>query len=106
MIIYFGIISNSLIKIIFVKKEILFKNLNIFISSILIIVFLFFHYQILNDKNNKDLRTDYINLQNFIDDNYDDLNNLLSFSIKPQLIWLFKNKNNFLSIDLLNFIDL
>ena len=99
MIIYFGIISNILIKNIFVKKEIFLKNLNIFTSSILIIVFLFFHYQILYDKNNKDLRTDYINLQNLIDDNYDDLNNLLSFSIKPQLIWLFKNKNNFLSID-------
>jgi len=99
MIIYFGIISNILIKKIFVKKEIFLKNLNISISSILIIVFLFFHYQILNNKNNKHLRTDYINLQNFIDDNYDDLNNLLSFSIKPQLIWLFKNKNNFLSID-------
>ena len=99
MIVYFGIISNILIKNIFAKKEIFLKNLNIFISSILIIVFLFFHYQILDDKSNKHLRTDYINLQNFIDDNYDDLNNLLSFSIKAQLIWLFKNKSNFLSID-------
>ena len=65
MIIYFGIISIIFNKNIFVKKEIFLKNLNIFISSILIVVFLFFHYQILNDKNNKDLRTDYINFQNF-----------------------------------------
>ena len=99
MVIYIGIITNILSKNVFAKKEIFTKNFTTLTSSALIIFFLFFHYQTLNDKNENNLRTEYINLQNLIEDNYDNLNSLLSFSIKPQLIWLFKGKDNLLSID-------
>ena len=92
MAIYVSLFINYLIersKFSFIKN----KDLFFYISSLTVIII----YQIINFENfnrldNKDLRLDYLRLQTLMDENDSQLNNLLSFSPKIQVLWILKNK--------------
>ena len=89
----------------FVSKTLLSKYLKtynyifIFLSIFFIFIFQFINYEKLLNNEDELLRKDYTKLQKLIDNNSNDLNNLLSFSIRPQVLWMFKGKKEFSSIE-------
>ena len=91
LIIYFSLFINfKLLKI----NKLFFLPLSFF----LILLFQFIHYENLNN-DNKYLRKDYLNLQKLIDLNTNELETLLSFSIRSQVLWMLKDKKKFASIE-------
>ena len=99
MAIYASLFINYLIersKFSFIKN----KDLFFYISSLTVIII----YQIINFENfnrldNKDLRLDYLRLQTLMDENDSQLNNLLSFSPKIQVLWILKNKKKLSTVE-------
>lgn len=78
------------------------KNIKILSSTIaffLILFFLIVNYNHLINNQNFKQRSDYQNLQEFIFLNNQKLKSLLSFSIRPQVLWMFNDKKEFNSIE-------
>ena len=96
IVIYFFLYLNFQINKLSVKS----LKINLFfLSFILILFFQYFNFKNLNQNQNFDQRNDFKNLQKFIDLNSIELNGLLSFSIRPQVLWILNNKDKFYSIE-------
>lgn len=98
------VIYSTLIIEFLIKKQILhlnkIKKPFFYILSIsIILIYQFIYFENFNRVDNKDLRSDYLKLQNLIDENKNELNNLLSFSPKVQVLWILKNKNQFSTVE-------
>ena len=98
-IIYFSLFLNFMSKNFLTQSIKIYNSFFVLLSIFLIFIFQFLNYQkVLNDTD-KILRNDYSKLQIIIDSNSNKLNNLLSFSIRPQVLWMLKGKKEFSSIE-------
>ena len=99
LIIYFCLYINFITKDFLIKSSKVYNSIAIFFSFFLILIFQLINYEkILND-NDKLIRNDYVKLQSLVDNNLNDINNLLSFSVRPQVMWMIKGKKEFSSIE-------
>ena len=99
LIIYFSLYINFITKDFLIKSSKVYNSIAIFFSFFLILIFQLINYEkILND-NDKLIRNDYVKLQSLVDNNLNDINNLLSFSVRPQVMWMIKGKKEFSSIE-------
>lgn len=99
LIVYFSLFLNFVSKTLLSKYLKTYNYIFIFLSIFFIFIFQFINYEKLLNNEDELLRKDYTKLQKLIDNNSNDLNNLLSFSIRPQVLWMFKGKKEFSSIE-------
>ena len=98
----FVLISNFILALnYYLEKNYLTKNIKPIISLFTVIFFLIF--QIDHFKNlkliDKSLRKDFLNLQNFIDENDNKLNNFMTFIPRAQVLLMLKDKKIFTTIE-------
>ena len=99
LIVYFCLFVNFVSKTLLSKYLKTYNYIFTFLSIFFIFIFQFINYEKLLNNEDELLRKDYTKLQKLIDNNSNDLNNLLSFSIRPQVLWMFKGKKEFSSIE-------
>ena len=99
LIVYFCLFLNFVSKTLLSKYLKTYNYIFTFLSIFFIFIFQFINYEKLLNNEDELLRKDYTKLQKLIDNNSNDLNNLLSFSIRPQVLWMFKAKKEFSSIE-------
>lgn len=98
-VIYFFLFLNFLSKNFLTKSIKIYNSLFVVLSIFFIFIFQFLNYQKVLNNTDEILRNDYSKLQIIIDANSNKLNKLLSFSIRPQVLWMLKGKKEFSSIE-------
>ena len=99
LIIYFSLFLNFLSNKFLTKSTKIYNSFFILFCIFFIFIFQILNYQKLLKDNDELLRNDYTKLQTIINANPNKLNNLLSFSIRSQVLWMLKGKKEFSSIE-------
>ena len=99
IVIYFSLFLNFLSKKFLTKSTKIYNSVFILFCIFFIFIFQILNYQKLLKDNDELLRNDYTKLQTIINANPNKLNNLLSFSIRSQVLWMLKGKKEFSSIE-------
>ena len=99
LIIYFCLFVDYLVKDIISKSYKFYKASLFFLIFSFIFIFQFINYEKLMNHQDVNLRSDFSKLQKLIDREPIKMNNLLSFSVRAQVLWMFKQKDEFSSIE-------